>query len=60
MVAKSIAKMYTNIHKPTDYKRRVKNTLIYTVGPICTVHSQNLLVHHAPQINKMSIREIFQ
>ena len=22
MVAKSIAKMYTNIHKPTDYDRR--------------------------------------
>ena len=26
MVAKSIAKMYTNIHKPTDYIPMVDNT----------------------------------
>ena len=26
MVAKSIAKMYTNIHKPTDYKGCLKKT----------------------------------
>ena len=25
MVAKSIAKIYTNIHKPTDYKVRTKS-----------------------------------
>ena len=31
MVAKSIAKMYTNIHKPTDYKRQLDyNLLLFT------------------------------
>ena len=27
MVAKSIAKMYTNIHKPTDYSFHVNNVV---------------------------------
>ena len=28
MVAKSIAKMYTNIHKPTDYTAIIENVII--------------------------------
>ena len=32
MVAKSVAKMYTNIHKPTDYKQHEHNntTIVYS------------------------------
>ena len=32
MVAKSIAKMYTNIHKPTDYMAPVTTMLSHTLN----------------------------
>ena len=32
MVAKSIAKMYTNIHKPTDYGKKAALVCIFVLG----------------------------
>ena len=32
MVAKSIAKMYTNIHKPTDYRRVSRRAILMRIN----------------------------
>ena len=36
MVAKSIAKMYTNIHKPTDYSTLREHSTIYRTASYLT------------------------
>ena len=39
MVAKSIAKIYTNIHKPTDYTTvRIKNIIIIIITGVDDKH----------------------